>query len=162
MNVITVKLPRECSGQEVLDAFRAAASFQETPTCKWEAHGYTPSTGVATSENTFSQARGYYATPAYLHEQGHISRLFRGHRDPTWSTVSGDDLSRFETQIRLHALQSEKEYVKVEMTLTHLVPEGSLLGYANVIHNPDAKEFALFRPAYDRIVREFLRRLTRS
>jgi len=162
MNTILVTLPRECGGQEILDAFRAAATFQETPTRKWEAHGYTSASGAAAYGNTFSSMHGYYATPAYLHEQGRISRLLHGRRSATWKTISGQDVSRFETQIHLHALQPEKKYAKVEISLTHLVPIGPYSEAVRVIHSPDAEEFKVLRPSYDRIIREFLKRIERS
>lgn len=161
MGVIKVKLPRERSGQEILDAFRAASSFQESPEQRWEAHSYTTHSGVATSENTFSPMRGYYATPAYLHRQSRISRLFRARRGPTWRTVPGFDLYPFWTQIKLEALQPDRRYAEVELAATHLVDTDPLLGLVRIIHDPGAEEFATLRPAYDRIVQEFLQRLER-
>lgn len=35
-----VKLPRHCSGQEVVEAFRAASTFQESPDKKWKAQEF--------------------------------------------------------------------------------------------------------------------------
>lgn len=161
MNAITVKLPCECSGQEILDAFRAAATFQETPTRRWEAHGYTTPSGFATTGKTFSQQRGYLATPAYLCKQSRMSRLFHGRRGPIWRTKSGqEDISRFRTQIKLHAIQPDKMYGEVELTLSHsLLSAWFGVEETQVVHNPDDKEFKWLRLSYDRIIQKFLRRL---
>lgn len=159
-NKIVVRLPRRCSGQEILDGFRAAATFQESSTVKWEARRYFSPSGTASVENTFFPTCGYYATPAYLREQGRISRLFRGKRSPKWETVSGGDVSRFETQIFLHALHPEGNYVTINLTVTRLEWADPMREGCIVIHDPDAKEFAPYRAAYDRIIREFLRRVT--
>ncbi len=159
---IKLTLPRTCTGREILDAFRAAATFQETPERKWEVHSYALPCGVATAENTFMRMRGYYATPAYLQKQGRISRLFNGPHEEKWVTMSGGDVSRFATQIKLLPLQPEARYNEVEMAFSHLGigPEWDQLAtMVRVISSPNDQEASVFRPAYDRIVRDLLRRL---
>jgi len=160
-NSISVKLPHECSGQEILDAFRAASTFQETETVKWEAHGYKEPGGIATAKNPFSPKIGYYATPAYLRKKGGtISRFLFGRREPVWETDSGMDVSRYWSQIKLHAVCQTEVYTELEITVTHLTDAGDVMcEYVRVIHDPDDDAFASHRPAYDRIIRTFLERL---
>jgi hypothetical protein len=114
MNSTIVKLPRKCGGQEILDAFRAAATFQETPIRKWEAHGYASDVGVASLENTFTPKRGYRATPAFLCAQGRISRFFHGQRPAKWKTVDGGALAKFDTQVMLRPVLPSDQFETVE------------------------------------------------
>lgn len=160
MKSIIVKLPRACGGQEILDAFRAAATFQETPTRKWEAHGCASASGVSSTENTFSPKRGYCATPAYLREQGHVSRFFRGQRPAKWETVDGGDLAMFDTQIMLRPLLPSNQYETVELAVHHVYGWADPMGAAvHVASSPDDEGFKNIRPEYDRIMKEFLRRI---
>ncbi|MBU6388855.1 hypothetical protein KGQ72_03220 [Patescibacteria group bacterium] len=72
-------------------------------------------------------------------------------------------MAPFETQIKLLAIQPETKCTAVEIAVTHLVIlGGGYVDYVKVVHDPNDEEFASFRSAYDRIIREFLRRLERA
>lgn len=153
---VVLKLRRATTGQKILDAFRAAATFRISPDCKWEAHGYTTTSGTVSAGSTFSPCRGYRASPAYLYKQSKFSRLFRGHRAPKWHTSKGLG-AEFQTQVFLQPLSPDKKYSEVQLKVHHEYSYGQY--GCRSVDNPDDPAFAQFRPAYDRIVKDFIKRL---
>ena len=155
--MVTIRLPRPIGGKEILEAFRAAATFPVSPSLKWEAHGYVALSGYANEAATYPPQRGYHATPAYLREQGLVNRLIRGRHSPVWQTADGL-AARFRTQVRLLPVCPSRKYSEICMEVHHEYDPGQA-GDFKVAGTPDDAAFAQFRPAYDRIVQEFLRRI---
>lgn len=67
-----VKLPRECSGQEIVNAFKAAATFQENFDNRFEAHefvneiGYEPGSVKRVIRSMGAVARFYYRRKRFI------------------------------------------------------------------------------------------------
>lgn len=158
MNLITVNLPRESLGQQILDAFRNASTFQENPTQKWCAISYEAETGVAEVDASFIADKGIYATPAYLRSQNQFSRRLFGNKPDKWVTREGL-AARFLTQIRLHEISPSRLFQIVKVSVHHEF-DPDLGGGFKVANSPDEEKFSPFRPAYDRIIREFLLKLS--
>lgn len=54
-----ISLPRVCTGREITDAFKAAASFQETPETRWEAQEFNGNSSEShISHDCGSEPRG--------------------------------------------------------------------------------------------------------
>ena len=155
---IKLQLPRKAAGQEILNAFRTAATFQESTAIRWEAYEYsTPSNGDGDAENTFIAKRGCRATPLYLSRQGRISCFLFGRRDPVWRTCEGLN-AMFLTQVQLQPISPDEKYSEVQIDVHHEYDPDPTGGF-RIVSSPDERVFIPFRAAYDKIVREFLQRL---
>lgn len=156
MAKISVRLPRTRNGNEILEAFRNAATFQDEPFCKWVAIGFDCDTGEAVGHSTFVQRRGMRATPAHVRVCGRIQQMLFGRKTPSWKTDKGVG-AQFATQIQLEPILPHEQYSHVMLSIYHEY-DFDVVGVFRIASSPDTKDFNKFRPAYDRIVREFMRR----
>ncbi len=139
-----LELPRKATGKEILNAFRTAAKFQESPTLKWEIDDYEIISGES----------GCCAIPIY---QGFISRLFSRWHEPLWKAKRGIN-DRFMTQVRLLPLFPSEVYSEVQWQVHHEY-DLNVGGGFKTADSPDDPGFAPIKPAYDRIVKNFLKEL---
>jgi hypothetical protein len=157
MHGVTVTLPEKATGAQILKAFAEASTFSETSDCKWIAWEYKAGNGDANERSTYTPREGVIATPAYFQSPNVVQRFLFGQKEGAWETREGLD-STFLTQIRMAAIAPDQEYSFVKLFLHHEYDPDPAGGF-KVANTPDDKAFAPFRPAYDRIVGEFVRLL---
>lgn len=133
-----VKLPRSCSGAEIVDAFKAAATFDEGEN-RWKAyeigvtHQYEPG-----SVRQTIRSKGAETFPSYLRKKW----IFFGKKvwkPNAWKTF------------RLNPVMLSDTYSEVEIAVEYIynVDQG---GFQHVATNPNHPQFEDIRPQFERII----------
>ena len=167
---IVVQLPRECVGQEILEAFRNAATFQEKPTLKWFAEMFASGDGEADAQTGFVGERGVRVGQASLFKRGRISQRLFGGAPEYWASAgvlpypglewAGLKYPRYYSQLTLLPLSPTAGYRRVNVQAYHVYYD-TFADCDGTAINPDDEKFAPLRPVYDRVMRDFLISLSR-
>lgn len=163
----TVMLPHPKTGAEIIEAFRNAASFQDSPDSRWQAKRFILEHARAYPVDVEGKPTGIRATIAWRKTRGQALR-FLGLQGETWKThplslevgVRTPLYGEFANQITLFPIYRSHEYheVTLEAYTSFFEDPGSLGTYSACTYNIDGKEFEHLRPAYDRILADFYAR----
>ena len=164
----TVVFPHARTGGEIVAAFRAAASWQTGPTCRWQAHTFGVSAARIYPTNTWEGPVGVKATRAWKKPHNKISQRLFDTSEERWRTyplklgsgVVPPPHGEFGVQITLSPLYRSHEYAEVQVMayVTFLDEPGSLGAFMNWASHIDCKEFQSLRPEYDKILQNFYSR----
>jgi hypothetical protein len=140
------KLPHQCSGQEIVDAFKAASLLQETS----EMHIETQDYGVkleSDSEKSDILSMGVRVFSSRLEKKW----IFFGQR--IWKR-------RFLPEFRLEPVVLLKQYETVEIAVEYMgreSPTGLVL--VLITEDPGNPKFERIRPLLEKVLSKFLTRL---
>jgi hypothetical protein len=154
-NYREIKLPGEFTGEQLVEAFRNAATFQESDSRKWEVVVFRRWAG----QSSFSAT----AVPADRIRPNVIQRRLFGKRD-TWksraehdSTCVRIDMSDVNGRGLSGGLFGTATHDRVGLSIHAPIDEVE----KRWTTHPDHPAFAQYREAYDRIVRVFLEQLSK-
>lgn len=137
-----IKLPRQCSGQEVVEAFKDASTFQEKPDRKWDSHmfigefQYEPG-----SVRQTVRSMGVRALPSSLRKK--------------WG-VFGQKVWKLDSNavVVLNPVELSNRYDEVRVAVEYVydVDQG---GHEYVATDPSTPEFEYIRVQLEKILDNF-------
>ena len=141
-----VKLPRQCSGQEIVEAFKVASTFQERPEKQWGPHEFISK---------------------FQYEPGSVKQTIRSMGVRVWPTslrkrwvLFGEKIWKpdFNPKFTLTPVVLSNRYDEVEVAVNYVydVDQG---GGEYVATDPHTPQFEHIRPQLERILGDFYARL---
>ena len=141
-----INLPRQCSGQEIVDAFKAASSFQESPEKKWcaseviDEFQYEPGSVLQTIRSI-----GVKAVPHFFKKRW----VFFGEK--VWK-------EDYNPSFTLQSVVLKGNYEKVDIKVAYIY-DVNQAGNSFVATNPHHPEFEHVRPQFEKILARFFTQL---
>ncbi|MDP3954539.1 MAG: hypothetical protein Q8Q06_03940 [bacterium] len=135
-----VKLPRTCSGSEIVEAFKAAAQFEEGPGKEWRAvevnkeFQYEPGSVLQTIRSVGVLVRPYFLKKKWI--------LF-GER--VWE-------QSLQTKFKLSALNLSRHYHEVEVEIEHVYEFDVYSRYKFIVNDPNSEHFEDIRLQFERVI----------
>lgn len=154
-NAVFVRLPRRCSGTEIVATFEAAAQVSVNECERWIGARFHTGAYRRSHDGTIVAHQGVHATPSYLQQRSKIAQWLFGPAKTTWRTESGGDIATFATQITLLPLDPSEMYDEVLVTIEHQHSFDGMMVGCRVASSPIDPAFAEYRPMFDRILQTF-------
>lgn len=142
-----VRLPRQCSGQEIVEAFKTAATIQEKPEKQWQPrefvkeYQYEPGSARQTVRSMGVKVLFYYLRKKW--------GLFG---KKVWKPNSNPEFTLFPV------ILSHRYDDVVEVTVRYVYDVGQA-GDERVATDPHTPEFEHVRPQFEKILGNFFARL---
>ncbi len=144
-----VKLPRQCFGQEVVEAFKAASTFDETSEKRWEYREFIGNFQYEPgSVRQTIRSMGVYTWPLSLRKKWGLfgKRVWKPDYTPKFTLVP---------------LVLAGRYSEVEVAVEYVYDVGQG-GEEWVATNPHHPKFADIQPQFEKILANFFARLSLS
>jgi len=141
-----VKLPRQCSGQEIVKAFKAASTFQEGPEKKWNAQDFVEE---------------------YQYEPGSVKQTVRSSSVHVWPSffrkkwwLFGEKVwkSELNPKFILNSVRLATLYDEVDIVVDYVYAVDQAGGEYKAT-NPSSPKFEDIRPQFERILGGFYAQL---